>query len=297
MKKTMRRNPTAIRARNCSLGVARWASRARSGSDTAATDVPNRLIGRICSSCAYCRLDAPPSPASVPSSVSMSPEICATPAPSTTGSQATSTSCTPSAETLHRTGRPRSARAHAGSCTPTCSTLPATVPHASASESRVSCWAMGRAGDTSHVPAPTSAAIPAMFQTAGAAYDRKNRRCVLRTPRHQAEITIRPDIGNNRRIKLTARARASPRSPAPNRVVSAGAKPIPTSARTPVASSRSPRIAPARARAARLSARSLSAAYTGMNDADSVPSARRLRMVLGTRWATVRASAAQPLPM
>src|SRR5256886_7561948 len=72
-----------------------------------------------------------------------------------------------------------------------------------------------------------------MFHTAGAAYGRKKRRCVLRTPRHHADTTISPDIGNKRRIKLTARARASPVSPAPNTAVSAGAKAIPMRASTP----------------------------------------------------------------
>ena len=54
--------------------------------------------------------------------------------------------------------------------------------------------------------------------------------------------------------------RASPVRPAPNTAVSAGANAIPITASTPVASSNRPRIAPASARAAPLSARALSAA-------------------------------------
>ena len=119
---------------------------------------------------------------------------------------------------------------------------------------------VGSVGATSQVPAPMRAAIPAMFHTAGAAYGRKNRRWVLRMPRHHADTTMRPDIGNKRRIRLTASVRASPVRPAPNTAVSAGANAIPITASTPVASSNRPRIAPASARAAPLSARALSAA-------------------------------------
>ena len=50
-KKAMRRTPTAIRARSRSLGAVPLpppaASRDSSGSDTAVTETPNRLIGRI----------------------------------------------------------------------------------------------------------------------------------------------------------------------------------------------------------------------------------------------------------
>ena len=77
--------------------------------------------------------------------------------------------------------------------------------------------------------------------------------------------------------------------------VTVGAKAIPMSARTAVASSSSPRIVPASARAARLSLCS-NAAYTGMNEAESVPSPSRLRSALGIRSAARNASAAAPLP-
>ena len=110
------------------------------------------------------------------------------------------------------------------------------------------------------MPAARSPAMPATFHTAGAAYGRKKRPCVLSTPRHHADTTMSPDIGNSRRMRLIARARDSPESPAPKIVVSAGAKAMPIRASTPAASSSRPRIAPARARAAVLSARSLSAA-------------------------------------
>src|SRR2546426_6905330 len=51
-------------------------------------------------------------------------------------------------------------------------------------------------GLISHVPAPTRAAIPHTFQTTGAAYGTKNLRWVLSTPRHQADTTMRPVMGN-----------------------------------------------------------------------------------------------------
>src|SRR6266702_571476 len=91
----MRRNPRAIRARSWSLGAVPTASRASSGSETAATEVPNRLIGSTWMSWAYTRLETPPSPASEPRNVSTRDESWATPAPSTSGAQATSTSRTP----------------------------------------------------------------------------------------------------------------------------------------------------------------------------------------------------------
>ncbi len=74
-------------------------------------------------------------------------------------------------------------------------------------------------------------------------------------------------------------------------VVIAGANAMPSRASTPDASNRRPRTAPASDRAAVLSARSLRAAYTGMNDAESVPSPSRLRMVFGMRSAARKASA------
>ena len=74
-------------------------------------------------------------------------------------------------------------------------------------------------------------------------------------------------------------------------VVIAGARAIPSKASTPEASTSNPRIAPAKARAAALPARSLRAAYTGMNDPASVPSLSRLRMVFGIRSAARNASA------
>jgi hypothetical protein len=146
------------------------------------------------------------------------------------------------------------------------------------------------------VPAAARAAIAAAFHSAGAAYGKKKRRCVLRMPRHQAENTISPDIGNRRRIRTTARARVSPARPGASTVVTAGANAIPTSARPPAATSSRPATAPARARAAALSARSFRAAYTGMKDAERVPSPSRLRIALGMRSATRTASAAAPLP-
>src|SRR5439155_6754583 len=166
-----------------------------SGSDAWATDAPNRLMGSTWSSCAYPKLDAPPSPASVPSKVSINPENCATPAPMRRGSHATTTSRTPDVRQLNRTASPPSARRHAGSCTPTCNTAPATVPQARAYDSRESRSGSGSVGLTSHVAPATSAAMPATFQRLCAAYDRKNLRCVLRTPKHHAEITISPDMG------------------------------------------------------------------------------------------------------
>jgi hypothetical protein len=54
--------------------------------------------------------------------------------------------------------------------------------------------------------------------------------------------------------------------------------------------------APASARDASRSSRSTSRAYTGMKDADSVPSPRRLRIRLGILSAARTASAAAELP-
>ena len=109
-------------------------------------------------------------------------------------------------------------------------------------------------------------------------------------------MIMKPDIGKNSRVSETASARDSPLKPAPKIVVSAGANAIPINASAAAATNKRPSIAPARARPA-FSSRSLSAAYTGMKDADSVPSLSRLRIVLARRCPTLSASAAQPLPM
>src|SRR5439155_1732218 len=110
-------------------------------------------------------------------------------------------------------------------------------------------------------------------------------------PRHQAEITISPAMGNRMRTSVMVSWRRGSSKPCAITVVIAGARAIPSRASTPDASTSNPRIAPARARAAALSGRSLSAAYTGMNDPASVPSLSRLRMVLGIRSAARKASA------
>jgi hypothetical protein len=74
-------------------------------------------------------------------------------------------------------------------------------------------------------------------------------------------------------------------------VVMAGASPIPRRASTPEASRSNPKTAPARARAVLLSGRSLKAAYTGMKEAERVPSPNRFRSVFGMRSAARNASA------
>ena len=165
------------------------------------------------------------------------------------------------------------------------------MPHASAKASRCSWASGGRARFANQVPAASMATMPATFQSAGAAYGRKKRRCVLSTPRHHAEITMSPVMGNRMRTSVIVSSRRGWSNPFASTVVIEGASAIPTRASTPAASNNSPRIAPARARAGPLSGRSLRAAYTGMNDASSVPSPSRLRSVLGIRSAARNASA------
>ncbi|OLB06861.1 MAG: hypothetical protein AUH22_02255 [Gemmatimonadetes bacterium 13_2_20CM_1_70_33] len=114
---------------------------------------------------------------------------------------------------------------------------------------------------------------------------------MLRIPRHHAEMTMSPVIGNRIRTRLTVSWRRGSSNPLARTVVMAGANAIPRSASIPEPRSNNPRIAPARARAPRLSVRSFSAAYTGINDPRSVPSPSRLRMVFGMRSAARKASA------
>src|SRR5207302_8430469 len=105
----------------------------------------------------------------------------------------------------------------------------------------------GRERLASHVPAPTIATIPAMFQSAGAAYGRKKRRWALRIPRHHAEMTMSPVIGNRIRTRLMVSWRRGLANALARTVVLGGAHAIPRSARIPEPRSNNPRIAPASA--------------------------------------------------
>ncbi len=135
-----------------------------------------------------------------------------------------------------------------------------------------------------------------MFHTAGAAYDRKNRRWVLSTPRHHADRIRTPDMGNMISTSLTVRSRLAPENPGAAKSVTSGANTIPSNAAAAVSSTSSDAITPDSLRASSTSPRSIIPAYTGMNDADSVPSPSRLRMMFGIRSAARNASAAAPSP-
>jgi hypothetical protein len=135
-----------------------------------------------------------------------------------------------------------------------------------------------------------------MFHSEGAAYDRKKRRCVLRMPRHQAERIRIPDMGNMICTSVTVRSRPAPEKPGATKSVITGARTMPMSASAAVSSTRTDAMTELTRLASAVSPRSIMPAYTGMNEAESVPSPSRLRMTLGMRSAARNASAAAPSP-
>jgi hypothetical protein len=98
------------------------------------------------------------------------------------------------------------------------------------------------------------------------------------------------------RTSVTVRARLAGSNPGATSAVIAGAKAMPSSAATAETTRRIEATAPASARAARGSSLSTSRAYTGMKDAERVPSPRRLRTRFGILSAARTASAAAELP-
>src|SRR5690349_24802353 len=73
-----------------------------------------------------------------------------------------------------------------GACTPNCRKLPRTDPHARyiANASRFVC-----------PPYAMSVPIIAAFHATGAVYESRNLPWLLRTPRHQADVTSNPAPG------------------------------------------------------------------------------------------------------
>jgi hypothetical protein len=53
----------------------------------------------------------------------------------------------------------------------------------------------------------------APFQITETAYDRKNRRWLFSTPRHHADMTVRPTAGNRIRTSRIASSRVGPLKP------------------------------------------------------------------------------------
>ena len=97
----------------------------------------------------------------------------------------------------------------------------------------------------------------------------------------QADMIISADMGNRIRTNVTVRSRVSPEKPGAAISVITGANAMPRSAPSDATTTMSDATVPATRRAPSLSPVSTAAAYTGMKDADSVPSPRRLRMTLG----------------
>src|SRR3972149_1154049 len=108
-----------------------------------------------------------------------------------------------------------------GSCTATCSTLHASAPQARATTSRF---------PARRSPNPTRVATWAPFHMAGAAYDRKKRPCVFRTPRHHADRIITPDMGNRISTRVTVRSLVAPLNPGATTSVMTGASAMPARA-------------------------------------------------------------------
>ncbi len=176
----------------------------------------------------------------------------------------------------------------AGNCTINISAVPATDPHASSI-----------ASSGSAVPRPpktTSVAIIATFQTTGAAYEIRNLWWLFSTPRHHADMTIRPTPGKRMRTMRIVRSRVAPVNPGAIKSMRSGVPSTQTSTRALTASAISENTAPATRSASLRSPFATSAAYTGMKDADSAPSPNRLLRKLGMRKPAVNASAAAESP-
>ena len=174
-------------------------------------------------------------------------------------------------------------RSTTGTCTMNCSALPATDPHASRTARR-----------GSSVPRPNATSVPiiARFHTIGAAYDSRNFPWLFSTPRHHADSTSSPAPGNRIRTTAIVSARLSPVNPGAITAMRIGVANTPTSTIAPTTIASSAATAPATRSAVFCSPRATSAAYTGMNEADSAPSPNRFCRKFGMRNAALNASAA-----
>jgi hypothetical protein len=136
----------------------------------------------------------------------------------------------------------------------------------------------------------------ATFQTTGATYDRKKRRWLFSTPRHQAESARSPAPGKRMRTSRTVSSRLSPSKPGAMTSISHGARRTPASTRSDTAKPSSVATAVAVAAASRVRPAARRLAYTGMRDAESTPSPNRFCRKLGIRNAALNASAASDVP-
>ncbi len=105
-----------------------------------------------------------------------------------------------------------------------------------------------------------------------------------------------PDMGNMICTSVIVRSRRAPEKPGATKSVMTGARAMPTSASTAVRSTRTDAMTELSRLACSVSPRSIMPAYTGMSDAERVPSPSRLRMTFGMRSAARKASAATPSP-
>ena len=89
----------------------------------------------------------------------------------------------------------------------------------------------------------------AAFHSTGATYERKNRRWLFSTPRHQALSTSRPLPGNTMRTRRMHTSRLTPVYPAANSWTISGAARMPSSTATDTTRNSSDATAPATRRA------------------------------------------------
>ena len=101
------------------------------------------------------------------------------------------------------------------------------------------------------------------LHTTGAAYDRKNRRWLLRMPRHHAPITNRPAPGKRMRVSRIASSSCLPSNPPAISSTNSGAASTPTATMTLTTSARIAPTAPAIRSASSSSPRSSALAYDG----------------------------------
>src|SRR5450432_1112533 len=156
------------------------------GSSAAEIASPNRLTGSRYSVCALESAATAPLLRKLASQVSTNALSWVTPRLMKMGKKFVTMTRTFWLSELNSNFNAGTSRRTTGSCARNCSPLPTTEAHAVYT---ASC------GSSARRPKNTSAAICAMFQITGDAYERKNLLWLLRIPRHQADSTINPMPG------------------------------------------------------------------------------------------------------
>src|ERR1035437_2288271 len=284
----MRRRPSSSRRRISDATSALVPSADDiAGSSDAAIAMPKSDTGSIDTFCAYPSTGTAPPMMNDASHWSTYALICTTPRPKNTGTKFLITE-RPFAARMSSDARIlRSSLTSVGSCTESCRIAPATDASATSS-TRFACTTLG--------PKKRSAAIIMRFHATGEAYERKNRRCELRIPRHHAEITSPPTPGNITCTSLIVSSCLSPVKPGVSSAIRCGVAITPTTTSTVAMSASSENTAPATRPASSSSPSASSLAYTGMKDAESTASPKRFWRKLGMRMAALNASAASDVP-